>query len=276
MIRTRKRRPDNFLHDVLGELDKLANRIDANLQDLRRPTPILPADVGKQLLEAMLARENLLEDVKYLKVVPNDYLVQLNEANYNRRYQPVEKLVCEQWREQLLEALNTTNSRQGRKEYRFGGRVSIRIQPVANLGEDEVRIHCQINPEVGAAAAGAISSCLELLSGGQQWPLREEITVIGRDDACDIFLNLPPIQQTRLISGKHAYIRQEGNYFRLYDGSPDGKASINGTFANGQRVSPTGHLLEAGDVIILAALDPRQPRLDTPGVAAFRFRAACG
>lgn len=273
MTNTGKRRPDNLLPDVLGELDKLAARIDANLQDLRRPTPILPADVGKQLLEAMLARQNVLEDARYFKVAPNDYLVELNEANYHRHYQPVEKLICEQWRERLLEALNTTNSRQGRKEYRFGGRVHIRIQPVTNLREDEVRIHCQINP-VGSASV--VPACLEQLSGGKQWPLQAEMTVIGRTEACDIFLDLPLVQQARLISGQHAYIRQEENRFRLYDGSPDGKASVNGTFANGQRVSPAGHLLEAGDIIILAALDPRQPRVDTPGVVAFRFRTACG
>ncbi|MEW5961888.1 MAG: FhaA domain-containing protein, partial [Chloroflexota bacterium] len=199
MIKTRKRRPDNLLPNVLGKLDKLAARIEANLQNLRRPTPILPADVGKQLVEAMLARQNGLEDARYFKVAPNDYLVELNEATYHRYYQPVEKLVCEQWRERLLEMLNTTNSRQGWKEYCFGGRVRIRIRPVTNLGGGEVRIHCRIKPEAGAAAA----ACLELVAGGQQWPLREEVTVIGRDEACDIFLNLPLVQQTRLMSGQH-------------------------------------------------------------------------
>ncbi|GIK40851.1 MAG: hypothetical protein BroJett011_46840 [Chloroflexota bacterium] len=220
----------------------------------------------------MLARQNVLEDARYSKVVPNDYLVELNTANYQRCYQPVEKLVCQQWQERLLEALNTTNSRQGRKEYRFGGRVRIRIQPVANLNENEVRIHCHINPEIGAAAA--VPAYLELLSGKQQWPLREEITVIGRDGMCDIFLDLPLVQKNRLVSGQHAYIRQEKSCFCLYDGTPEGKASVNGTFVNGQRVSPAGHLLQAGDVIILASLDPHQPRVDTPGVVAFRFRAA--
>lgn len=274
MIKTRKHRPDNLLPDVLGGLDQLAARIDASLQNLRQPAPILPADVGKQLQETMLARRNMLEDARYFKVVPNDYLVELNEANYRHGYQPLETLICEQWRERLLEALNTTNSRQGRKEYRFGGRVRIRIQPAANLSEAEVRIHCRIKPQVGAAAAG--SACLDLLPGGQQWSLREEITVIGRDEACDIFLNMPPVRQIRLVSGQHAYIRQERNEFWLYDGSPDGKASVNGTFANGQRISPAGHQLKAGDIIILAALDPGQPRVDTPGAVALRFRATSG
>jgi hypothetical protein len=267
MTKTRKRRPNNLLTNVLGELGKLAER---------RPVPILPADVVKHLLKAMLAHENVLEDARYLKVVPNDYRVELNEVNYNRHYQPVEKLVCEQWQERLLEALNIANSRQGRKEYRFGGRVHIRLQPTTTLDVDEVRIHCQINAEVDVSAGGAISACLELLPDGRQWSLRKEMTVIGRDESCEVYLDLPLIQQTRLVSGQHAYIRQEGDGFYLYDGSPEGKASVNGTFANGQRLSPLGHLLQEGDVIILAALDPQQPRIDTPGVAAFRFRAGCG
>ena len=272
MTKTQKRRPDTFLPDVMGELDKLAGRIDAGLQHLGRSGPILPADVGKQLLEAMLARENVLEDARYLKVVPNDYRVELNEANYQRHYQPAETMICEQWRERLLEALNTANSRQGRKEYRFGGRVRIRIQPAPNLGEEEVRIHCQINT---AVEAKTVLACLELLSGERQWTLQDDLSVLGRDDACEVYLDLPLIQQTRLISSQHAHIRHEHNHFYLYDGSPEGKASVNGTFANGQRVSPAGHLLQDGDLIILASLDPRQPRVDTPGVAALRFRAEC-
>ena len=267
MTKTRKRRPNNLLTNVLGELGKLAER---------QPVPILPADVGKHLLKAMWAQKNILEDARYLKVVPNDYLVELNEVNYHHHYQPVETLVCEQWQERLLEALYTANSRQGRKEYRFGGRVCIRLQPTTALDVDEVRIHCQINSEVGVSAREAIAACLELLPDEQHWPLREEITVIGRDGTCEVYLDLPLIQQTRLISGQHAYIRQEGNGFYLYDGSPEGKASVNGTFVNDQRLSPAGRLLQEGDIIILAALDPHQPRVDTPGVAAFRFRAACG
>lgn len=275
MTKTRKRRPDNLLPDVLGELDKLAGRIDNSLQNLRRPGPILPADVGKRLPAAMLARENVLEDAHYLKIVPNDYLVELNEDNYRQRYEPVEKLLCDQWREKLLKTLNTTNSRQGRKEYRFGGPVRLRIQPVADLGEDEVRIRCRINAET-RNAAGAVPACLELLSQERQWPLQAEVTLIGRDPACDIFLDLPAVHQTRLISGQHAYIRHQNRRFFIYDGSPQGKASINGTFVNGGRITAEGRELQAGDVIILAALNPAQPRLDTPGVVAFRFLTDCG
>jgi hypothetical protein len=269
------------LTDVLREeLDKLAERIDAGLPGplrwlvfSQRGAPIRPADVRKYLQAAMLAPENILEDARYQKVVPNDYVVELEPTNYERHYKPIERTVVEQWRQKLLELLNTTNSRQGRKEYRFGGRVQIKIQPAPNLAEHEVRIRCQINPEVGVSP---VLACLELIPGGRQWLLREGVTVIGREEPCDICLDMPLVQQKRLISGQHAHIRHEDGRFYLYDGSAHGRASRNGTFVNGRPVPARGHLLEDGDVVILASLDPRQPRADTPGVAVFRFRPSCG
>jgi hypothetical protein len=271
------------LADILREeLDRLTDRLDAGLPGQlrwpifsRRGTPVQPADVSKYLQEAMLAQENLLEDVKYHKVVPNDYVVELNPDNYEQRYQPIEKMVCEQWRKKLLDTLTTANSRQGRKEYRFGGRIQIRIQPVSQLGEDEVRVRCWINPSVEAAVPKKILACLELMPGDRQWLLREEMTLMGRDEPCDICLDLPVVQQKRLVSGQHAYIRHSDGRFRIYDGSPGGKASLNGTYVNGRRVATAGYELFDGDIIILAALDPDQPRSDTPGVVTLRFRVNC-
>jgi hypothetical protein len=272
MSKTPKRR----LPDVLGELDKWTGRLEAGLEKLGRPGPVLPADVSRRLQAAMLAPENIIEDARYAKVVPNDFVVELNELNYARHYKPVEKTIYAQWRDKLLDGLNTANSRQGRRDYRFGGRVQFRIQPSADLGEDEVRIHCQVNPEAGAAPPRTVPACLELVPQGRRWPLPGELTVLGRDETSDLYLDLPAVQQKRLISGQHAYIRHQEGRFRLYDGSPEGKASVNGTFVNGRRVPPGGHELQEGDVIILASLDSHQPRIDTPGVAAFVFREDCG
>ena len=115
---------------------------------------------------------------------------------------------------------------------------------------------------------------LEWLDGQRRWPLYPGHNVIGRDQACDVFLDLPAIQEKPLVSGRHATIHAEGGQCLLYDGSPAGKPSANGTYLNSRRVSTQGAVLQDGDVIILAALDPQAPRADTPGVAAFRFWAA--
>ena len=82
------------------------------------------------------------------------------------------------------------------------------------------------------------------------------------------------IQEKPLISAQHAIIRIQGKQIILLDGGPSGKPSTNGSYVNAQPVPPSGWLLQDGDIVILAALDPHRPRLDTPGVAAFRFRKA--
>lgn len=262
---------------VLGELPDL---LDAGLNPIkfaRRSGPVLPADINRRLEAAMFDRQNLLEDVNYGKIVPNDYLVELNEANYQRHYRPIEAQVREQWRQRLLDALNTANGRQGRKTYRFGGGVRVRLRPVPDLAENEVRITARIQPEGAAEAAGRASGrpCLEAVSGGQRWPLREGVTTIGRNAANDIHLDTPEIKERRMVSSFHAYIRCQNGRCRLFDGSVEGKASLNGTFVNGRPTPPDGQELQDGDQVVLAAFDPQRPRPDAPGVAGFYFRAAC-
>jgi hypothetical protein len=283
-LQGRKRSPVSHLRHALLGLVELPGRINGGLQEqIRRPFifrrmfsgPILPADVNKHLEKAMLARENVLEDVDYTKVVPNDYIVELNDNNYKRNYEPIEQKVCERWQARLLEVLNTTNDRRGRKEYKFGGRVQVRIRPVSDLAEGEARIWCQVSPDVDVVLTTATLACLELISSGRRWSLREGMVTIGRDDGCDICLDMPAVQRARLVSGQHAYIIHKDREYHLFDGAPGGRPSTNGTFVNGQRVGPDGQELDDGDVIILAALDPDQPRSDTPGAVAFFFRLDC-
>ncbi len=271
------------LPEVFRNLGGLPARLDAELQDrlrqpilLRRPGPVLPADVSRYLQDAMLSPKNILEDARYLKVVPNDYLVELGAGNYEQRYRPILNSIREQWQKKLLDSLNVANSRQGRREYRFGGRVVVNLRPAPDLADDQVRILPRINPGAAAPTPDVAPACLELQSGGEQWRLTGEIVVIGRERPCDICLDMPLVWKKRLVSGRHATIRYEDNRFRLYDGSPDGRPSTNGTFVNGQRVSTSGRDLHDGDVIILAALDPQRPRPDTPGVVVLVFHGDCG
>lgn len=238
-----------------------------------RTNPVRPADVAEGLCKAMLAREHILEDVHYRKIVPNRYVVEVEGKNYERNYKPIEGIICSQWREKLFDYLTTTNSRQGRREYQFGGRVTVSMRPVVDLKQGWVRILCRIEPGSESIDQDTlVPAYLEILSGDKQWNLQEGVNTIGRDAMCDIALDMDVVQEKRMVSGQHAYLRCEGETCVLYDGAPGGKASVNGTYVNQKRLSADGQLLEDGDQIILAALDPRNPRLDTPGVVALRFR----
>jgi len=223
----------------------------------------------------LLSRENLLEDVQYVKIAPNRFIVEVGEENYVRNYQPIEERVRQQWREKLLEHLAVTNSRLGRNEYRFGGPVQVEIRPETGLQNSQARIYARIQKESPVAVKPAETAngevFLEMLPDGRRWSLQEGLTVIGRDETCDIYLDSPEVQERRFISNQHAFIRCESRGCFLYDGSPAGKPSVNGTYLNFQRVGGQGVLLHNGDMIILSSLDPQNPRSDTPGAVTFRF-----
>ena len=235
-----------------------------------------PAEVSDLLCETLLARENLLEDAEFNKIVPNQFIIELAPDTYARRYAPLEKVIRQQWRERLLNYLATANSRQGRREYRFAGQVAVEIRPAPDLEPGQLRILSRLHTEVPEEPPpAALPACLELLPDGKPWRLRTGLLTLGRDAVCDIFLDLPRVQELKLVSSQHAYLQCLPGSYRLFDGSPNGLPSVNGTFVNGQPVPPGGQLLQDGDIVILAAVRPQSPRLDTPGVVGLRFRAVC-
>lgn len=126
------------------------------------------------------------------------------------------------------------------------------------------------HPHPTNAPAGSVAY-IEMIPSGQTWAIYPGINTIGRSESCQIYLDNPVIQERRLVSGVHAYILFENSQCILFDGSPSGRPSANGTYVNLRRVMPQGYRLQNGDAIVLAALDPLFPRSDTPGVATFYF-----
>jgi pSer/pThr/pTyr-binding forkhead associated (FHA) protein len=110
------------------------------------------------------------------------------------------------------------------------------------------------------------------VNGDRRWPLFPGDNTIGRDASSDVFLDIPVIQAKRLVSGQHARIYVDRDQHILYDGSLTGKPSANGTYVNSQRIPDYGLPLQNGDIIILGALHPQHPSVDTPGVAVLRFQ----
>lgn len=279
--RSKRRSPVSYMRSGLRDLVEVPARIDAALQDqvrqpfiFRHKGPILPADVNKHLEKAMLARQHLIEGADYTKVVPNEYVVELNPDNLRRNFEPIANAVIEDWRERLLQILHTSNERWGRREYQFGGPVSIRLAPTPDLAAAEIRIRCRVNPEPARAKAPD-TACLGLVDGSRVWLLDQDLVTIGRERGNNIHLDMPVVQQARLVSSQHAYITFRNGHYSLHDGSPDGKPSINGTFVNNRRVGQEEQRLHDGDMITLAALDAARPGTDTPGTVSFFFHSDC-
>jgi hypothetical protein len=242
-------------------------------------SPIRPAEVGDGLRAALLARENVLEDANYQKVAPNRYIVEVSQENYNRNYQPLEEQILAQWKEKLLKSLMTANSRQGRMDYRFAGPLKIQIRPVTDLKNGQARILCRVQVEESGSRSAApleLPAWLESSPDGLRWPLHLGMVTIGRDVSCEIHLDSPAVREKLLVSSRHAYLYCQERSVHLYDGTPEGQPSLNGTFVNLRRVPPGGIELRDGDLILLAALDPNRPSPETPGVAALIFRQESG
>jgi hypothetical protein len=240
--------------------------------------PIRPSEIGDELCEVALARENLLEDAEYHKVSPNWYVVEVNQENYRLNYLPLQAQILGQWKDRLLNCLLTVNNRQGRNEYRFVGAVRVEIHPADGLKPSQARIlSCIQAGESGQPAdeGDVLSACLQSVDGVKVWPLRAGVVTLGRDAACDVYLDAPEVQRRKLVSSRHAYIYCQEGSCRLFDGSPDGRPSRNGTFLNLAPVPRSGVALKDGDQILLAVADPSRPDPHAPGVAVLCFRVDC-
>lgn len=231
--------------------------------------PVRPAEVAEALARALLSRKAMLEDAEYNKIVPNVFIVEIDPENHARRYALIEPRLMAQWREKLLETLTTANSRQGRREFRFGGRVSLELRRADDLEPGRARILARIEPD--AVEKTSLPCRLETVPPGERWPLRKGTVTIGREPACEVHLADPLVQEKRLVSGQHAYLQCDEGQVWLFDGTPAGGSSTNGTFVNGHRVPAHGRQLRDDDLIVLAALDPDAPSPDVPGAAALRF-----
>ncbi len=236
--------------------------------------PIRPADVIQKLRDVMFQKQNLIEDANYHKIIPNRYVIELSEGNYGRNYLPIEARVLQQWREKLLEFLTTANSRQGRREYSFAGPVQVEIRPAPDLNDMQARILSAFDSRAQkepAVPMDLLPGCLELIPTGKKWRLHRGINTVGREPENDVYLDMPEVQERRLVSGQHAYLRCNEGQYLLFDGSPSGKPSVNGTYVNNRQVPANGYPLQDGDRVLLAALDPQNPSPNTPGVVVLHF-----
>jgi hypothetical protein len=242
---------------------------------------ISPAEIGEGLCKIIMTKGNILEDANYNKILPNRFVVELSQDVFRKHYEPLEQSLIQQWREKLVEHLMTTNSRLGRKEYRFGGQLHIALRPAADIVDNRACVLSRVEPHVDLEGQkpsshtrmqGEETGYLESVNGDRRWPLFPGDNTIGRDASSDVFLDIPVIQAKRLVSGQHARIYVDRDQHILYDGSLTGKPSANGTYVNSQRIPDYGLPLQNGDIIILGALHPQHPSVDTPGVAVLRFQ----
>lgn len=180
-----------------------------------------PVELGRRLVREMDGNRSV--DVRGRTVVPNQYVVELSEADHERFAEVSDSLERE-----LAEAAREHARDEG---YSFMGPVSVHLEVAERQHTGAFQITGRMREGTGGVGAGSL-----LLPTGERLPLGEAVVTFGRRPESTVQLADPN------VSRNHAEIRPHGNGWVLVD-----LGSTNGTRINGVRVS--SHELADGDEI---------------------------
>ena len=182
---------------------------------------IRPVELGRRLVREM--DDNRSVDVRGRTVVPNQYTVELSEADLERFAEVVDSL-----RRELAEAAREHARDEG---YVFMGPVSVHLEVNGRQHTGAFQITGRMREGSGGVGAGSL-----VLPTGERLSLGEAVVTFGRKPESTVQLADPN------VSRNHAEIRPHGNGWVLVD-----LGSTNGTRVNGARIG--SHELTEGDEI---------------------------
>jgi hypothetical protein len=180
-----------------------------------------PVELGRRLVREM--DDNRSVDVRGRTIVPNQYIIEVGEVDYERFAEVNDSLQRE-----LAEAGREHARDEG---YVFMGPVSVRLDLSVRQHTGSFRIVSRMREGTGGVGAGSL-----LLPTGERLGLGEGTVTFGRRPESTVQLADPN------VSRNHAEIRAHGNGWVLVD-----LGSTNGTRVNGVRVS--SRALAEGDEI---------------------------
>ena len=180
-----------------------------------------PVELGRRLVREM--DDNRSVDVRGRTVVPNQYAIEVSQADFERFAEVADSLQRE-----LAEAARE----HARDEaYVFMGPVSVLLESAESQHTGAFQITGRMREGSGGVGAGSL-----LLPTGERLALGEAVITFGRKPESTVQLADPN------VSRNHAEIRPHGNGWVLVD-----LGSTNGTRINGVRVS--SHELAEGDEV---------------------------
>ena len=182
---------------------------------------IRPVELGRRLIREM--DDNRSVDVRGRTLVPNQYAIELSEADFERFAE-----VSETLQRELAEAGREHARDEG---YVFMGPVSVLLEMSAGQRTGAFQITGRMREGAGGVGAGSL-----LLPTGERLPLGEAVVTFGRRPGSTVQL------ADANVSRNHAEVRPHGNGWVLVD-----LGSTNGTRVNGTRIS--SHELTEGDEV---------------------------
>ncbi len=180
-----------------------------------------PVEIGRRLVREM--DDDRSVGVSGRTVVPNDFDIQLGQADFDR-FEEVDDVLVRELCDAARDHTRTEN-------YGFMGPVRIRLVLDQSRRAGTFRIVSHFREADGGVGAGSL-----LLPSGKRLVLTESVTTIGRLPDSTVTVADPNVSRT------HAEIRPDGDGFIVVD-----LGSTNGTRVNGGRVAR--HRLSDGDEI---------------------------
>jgi hypothetical protein len=209
---------------VLQSMERRLERMVTGVFSRGSRTNIRPIELGRRLVREMDDQRSV--DVKGRRVVPNDFVVQLAQKDFDGFSEISDVLQTE-----LVEAAREYARSEG---YHFLGPV--RVELSVDQTQKPGRFDVLATLRQGAAGSAPGVAAL-ILPSGQRVDLGDTPVTVGRLSECTIPLN------DSNVSRRHAEIRPNRQNFVVVD-----LGSTNGTMVNGTRIHGETALSD-GDII---------------------------
>jgi len=212
-------------------LQSLERRLERMVEGVFRGSRsgIRPIELGRRLVREMDDQRSV--DVKGRRVVPNDFVIKLNQRDYDGFADIHDVLQAE-----LVEAAREYAREEG---YHFMGPVRVELLVDESLKGGRFTVVATLRQAAGGVGAGSL-----VLPSGQRVPLGDRPVTIGRLGDCTVPLN------DQNVSRRHAQISPGRGAYVVADlGSTNG-TMVNGTRINGEQRLADGDILSFGSTYV--------------------------
>jgi hypothetical protein len=187
---------------------------------------IRPVELGRRLLREMDDRRTI--DVNGRRIVPNEYVFQLNPRDHVGFSDIDEALVAE-----LSEAAREYARTES---YHFLGPIAVAFVVDNNLKPGRFTIASRMKEVGGGVGAGSL-----VLPSGARVPCNNQTITIGRLPDCTISVADPN------VSRRNTEIRPAGTGFLIVDMGSTNGTKVNGVRIEGERVLSDGDIVSVGN-----------------------------
>lgn len=248
----------SFILHTTDVMEAQTERFEEAVLTERRPKTQVKQNDLARLLEKEL--ERYLHHLMRETVAHNHYTLKLCKPDFEY-YQPFKLRGEAELQDHLAQVIQA-------RDYKLVAPLVVTVLEDVTLSPGEYGVTSRIEQNIVRSMAGPH---LELLPIRACFSLDGPWLTLGRSRYNDICLG--PQDKRRVISRRHAHIRQDRTGFVIFDGV-ESQPSTWGTYVNGRRLTTdTGHRLEDGEQIILGPthrLDLAQP---LPGSLTLIFHA---